>query len=303
MNPFRRVTFRLGKRIRRSRAEAEMVEEMRFHLEQRAAEYAADGLPEPEARAAALRRFGNSGRLQEEARDAWGWGALDRFAKDVRFALRQFAKAPGFTLLAVLTLGLGTGVNTAMFSATNGILFKPLPYPDSGELDRIDRVTPQNPQGRFPPADWLELQRAGGSYGELAAYWVADTSLAEPGRPAEFARAVRVTANFFSTLRVTPAQGRDFRAGEDVPGRDRVVILSHPCWQNRFGGRADIIGHRVRIDGESHAIIGVLPPAFNDGRHLGPLEIFRPLALDASQSADRHRPVVRVIGRRDAQRS
>ena len=298
MNPFRRTLRRLRFLFRRKRTEAEMAEEMRFHLEERTVDYASDGLAAEEARYAARRKFGNLGSIQDRARDAWGWGWLERLAKDLRFALRQLARSPGFTFLAIITLGLGIGANTAMFSALNGMLFKPLPYPDSSQLDRIDRVTPQNPAGRFSPADWLELQRNGEQYGELAAYWVVDTSLTEPGRPAEFARATRVTANFFSTLRVALPQGRDFQADEDVPGKDRVVIISQPCWQNRFGGRSDIIGHRVRIDGEPHEIIGVLPASFNDGRHLGPLELFRPLALDPLKSADRRSTVIRIIGRR-----
>ncbi|MDB6094817.1 MAG: macB 2 [Verrucomicrobia bacterium] len=298
MNLFHRLAHYLGKLTRRRRAEAEMAEEMKFHLEQRAADYAGDGLSAAEARQAARRRFGNAGALQEQARDAWGWGWLERLGKDVHLAIRQLARSPGFTFLSVLTLGLGIGANTATFSIVNAIMFKPLPYPDSGQLDRIDRVTSQNPQARFSPADWLELQRNADRYGELAAYWVVDTSLADPGQPAEFARASRISPNFFAMLRVPLAQGRDFRAGEDVPGRDRVVIISRLCWLNRFGGRADIVGHRVRIDGESHEIIGVLPASFNDGRHLGPLELFRPLAFDHAKAADRRSTSLRVLGRR-----
>src|SRR5436190_20739257 len=117
------------------------------------------------------------------------------------------------------------------------------------------------------------------------------------------ARAIRSTVNFFSTLRVQPQLGRDFRPGEDIPGNDRVVIISQRTWQNRFGGRSDVIGRTIRVDGEPHEIVGVLPPSFNDWRHLGVIDLFRPLALDQRMSGDPQRAVLRVIGRRSSRLS
>ena len=145
MNPFRRLRYLFGRR----RAEAEMAEEMRFHLEQRAAELAEQGLPDADARAAAQRRFGNAASLQEQAREAWGWGSLQRFGRDLAFAARQLVRSPGFTLLAVVTLAFGIGANTSMFNVVNGILLKQLPYPGLAQLDRIYRVTPQDDEGEF----------------------------------------------------------------------------------------------------------------------------------------------------------
>jgi putative ABC transport system permease protein len=217
---------------------------------------------------------------------------------DLRLGLRQLLRSPGFTLLAIITLGLGIGVNTAMFSAVNAILLKPLPYPDSAQLDRIDRATPQNPQGRVSPADFLDLQREASRYGEIGAYALGDTSLSEPGQPAEMVQALRTTSNFFSTLRVQPQLGRDFLPREDIPGNDRVVLISQRCWQQRFGGRTDVIGRTIRVDGEPHEIVGVLPASLNDWRHLGAIDFFRPLALDQQKSADRRSTILRLIGRR-----
>jgi predicted permease len=136
------------------------------------------------------------------------------------------------------------------------------------------------------------------AYGEIAAYSVADASVSEPGQRTEMLRGLRTTANFFSTLRLQPELGRDFRPGEVVPGQDRVVVISRRCWQNRFGGRIDIIGHTLRVDGVPHDIVGVLPASFNDWRHLGAIDLFRPLALDAQQAVDRHATTLRLIGRR-----
>jgi predicted permease len=218
----------------------------------------------------------------------------------LRFAARALLRSPGFTFLAIITLGLGIGANTAMFSMINSIVVKPLPYPQSEQLERIDRVTPQNPQGRLSPADFLDLQRELRSFGEIGGYTLGDTSLSEPGQPPEMVRALRISANLLSVLRVTPERGRDFLPREDVPGNDRVVILSQRCWKNRFGSRHDIIGRVVRVDGEPHEVIGVLPAWFNDWRHLGPYDFFRPLALDRQKATDRRSTLVRAVGRRSS---
>jgi putative ABC transport system permease protein len=216
----------------------------------------------------------------------------------LRLASRSLIHSPGFTLLAVVTLGLGIGANTGMFSILNSILLKPLPYPVSDQLERIDRATAQNPQGRISPADFLDLRREMQAYGEIGAYTLGDSSLSEPGQPAEMVRSLRITSNLLSVLRVQPQLGRDFLPREDIPGNDRVVIISQRCWQQRFGGKHDVVGRIVRIDGEPHEIVGVLPAWFNDWRHLGPFDFFRPLALDQQKSSDRRSTIVRPIGRR-----
>jgi len=296
MNPLRRLRSLFAK----SRLERDMAEEMRFHLEQRAADLTADGLPAEDARYAAERKFGNVARLQEQAREGRGWRGLENFLKDLALGGRSLMKSPGFALLAVVTLGLGIGANTAMFSILNTILLKPLPYADRDSLDRIYRSTAQNHEGNLAPADFLALARAKDGYGDIAAYGVSNTSLSEPGQPAEMASSARSTVNLFSLLGVRPQLGRDFRAGEDTPGRDHVVILSQRTWLNRYGGDPDIIGRTIRIDGEPHQVIGVLPATFNDWRHLGWADFFRPLAFSAAEAADRSSPVIRVVGRRAA---
>ena len=289
---------RLRYLFRRKQSEAEMAEEMRFHLEQREAEFADDGLAAPEAQFAAQRRFGNVASIQEQARESHGWGWLERGWKDLHFGVRQLARSPGFTLLAVVTLGLGIGANTAMFSLVNSILLKPLPYADSAQLDRLFRATPQNRDGGFSPADYRDLQQGIAPYGEVAAYLGGEASLADPGQPAEMETAFRFSANLLPMLGVKVQLGRNFRSTEEIHGNDRVVILSQRCWQNRFGGRADIIGHTVRVDGEPHEIVGVLPVSFNDWRHFGGGEFFRPLGFDKVTAADRRGASLRVLGRR-----
>jgi predicted permease len=294
MSLFRRLRYL----FRRQRVEDDMAEEMRFHLEQRAAELAAAGLSAEEARDAAQRRFGNTASLQEQAREQRGWGWLERFRQDLTHAARQLRRAPGFSLLAIVTLGLGIGANTAMFSVLNGILLKPLPYPELDRLERFYRTTPTHPDGNFSAADFLELRAARQDYGEVVAYTAAGASLSEPGYPAEMAYAARATPDLLTLLGVQAQLGRNFRPHEDTPGRDRVVILSHRMWRNRFDRSPDVIGRTIRVDGEPHEIIGVLPESFNDWRYLGGVDFFRPLALTAEQARDRHATDLRVVGRR-----
>ena len=218
---------------------------------------------------------------------------------DLRLALRQLVAAPGFTFIAIVTLALGIGANTSMFSVFNELMVRPLPYPDSGQLDRFYRRTAQNPRGNISPADALDALAALKGYGEIAAYGLADLSLAEPGRPAEMASGLRVSANFFSVFGARPQLGRDFHPTEAVFGNHRVLILSHRFWQSRFGGDPHIVGRVVRVDGEAHEIVGVLPATFSDARHLGGFDLFRPLGLSPRESADRGSTWVRLVGRRD----
>lgn len=298
MNPLRRIARRIALLFRRRNAEAEMAEEMRYHLERRAEEFAAEGLSNEEARLAAQRKFGNIASIEEHARDAWGLGSLERFAKDLRFALRQLVRSPGFSLLAIVTLGLGIGANTSMFSVLNGVLLKPLPYAELDRLDQVRRSTPQSAEGNISPADFLELKKAESAYGGFSACQVGQVSLSDPGQPAQQAFGARATANFFSLLGVPMQLGRDFLPGEGTPGSERVVILSRRTWLNRYGGEEDIVGRTVRIDGQPHEVVGVLPESFNDWRHFGNIDFFRPLAFMPEAATDRRTSPLIVIGRR-----
>jgi len=295
---FRWLRTKCSRLFRRRKQEAALEAELQFHIDQLVDQYRSEGMSERVARLAAQREFGAVSAYREEIRDTWRPPELADLWRSLRFAVRSLARSPGFTLIAIVTLGLGIGANTAMFSIVNKLLLKPLPYPESAQLDAIYRATPQNREGNFSPADFLDLQRAAkDSYGDVAAYVAGDASLSEPGLPAEMASAARSTANLLSLLGAQPQLGRVFRNGEDTPGRDRVVVLSQRTWRNRFELDPDIIGRTIRIDGEPHEVIGVLPETFNDFRHLGGIDFFRPLALSREQSADRNGTMLRVIGR------
>lgn len=290
---------RCSRLFRRGKQEAALEAELQFHIDQLIAQYREEGMSERDAALAARREFGaEAAAYREEIRDTWRPPQVADLWRSLRLAVGSLLRSPGFTLLAIVTLGLGIGGNTMMFSAFNGVVMKPLPYPDSARLDRIDRVTPQTPEGPVSAADFLSFQQQAQGYGEIAGYAPGDATFSEPGQPADRASALRTTANFFSILRIQPQLGRDFGPGEDRPGNDRVVIISQRLWQNRFGASLDVIGRTIRVDGEPHEIIAVLPPSFNDWRHLGWVDLFRPLALDQQKAADRQTAFLRIIGRR-----
>src|SRR6266849_1705540 len=219
---------------------------------------------------------------------------------DVRFAIKSLRRSPGFTLIAIITLGLGIGANTSMFSILNGYMLCPAPYADHDRLDRIYRATRQDSRGGFSPADYLDLKSEMSGYGEIAAYASSDMSLSEPGKPAEMADGLRVSANLFSTLGTKPELGRSFRPDEEILGNHRVLIISHRYWQNRFGGDGHIIGRTVRVDSEPYEIVGVLPATFSDWRHLSWVDVFRPLGLSEKETRDRNSTRLRLVGRRSA---
>ena len=217
---------------------------------------------------------------------------------DLRLAIRSLARTPGFALIAVITLGTGIGANTSAFSLINEVFLRALPYADSGQLDRIYRAIPHSSRGGVSPADYLDLRRQMSGYGAIAAYAFVDMNLSEPGRPAEMARGLRISDDLFPTLGMQPQRGRGFRPDEALLGNHHVLMISHRFWQTRFGGDPRIIGRTVRVDGETHEIVGVLPAALNDWRHLGGFDVFRPLALTETETADRSATWIRLVGRR-----
>ena len=215
----------------------------------------------------------------------------------MKHALRSLAKSPGFTVVAVLTLALGIGMNTAMFSMLNGFLLRPLSYPDADRLFRLNRFTTSQPYGGQAPANFLDLQRAGTEVADLAAlrYW--GYTLAEPGQAPDSPFAARVTANYFDVLGLRPQLGRNFLPGEDFPGQNNVAIISHEYWQSQFNGAPDIVGRTVRVDAAPTEIIGVMPADQNALRLTGTIELFRPMAFSEQERATRTDNNLTVIGR------
>lgn len=216
---------------------------------------------------------------------------------DLKFAFRQLVKSPGFTGIAVVTLALGIGLNTSMFSLMNLLLLQPLPYADKDRLVRIYRTTPQDQQAGHSAPDYAEMVEGTAEFADLAAYRDWSFNLAQTGRPAVNLSGLRVAADFFPILGLRPELGRVFNPDEDLPG-SHVAILSHATWQAQFGGDPGVIGRTVRIDGESTTIVGVMPAAFSSVFVWGsPGDLYRPLALTDIEKANRDDNGLKLIGR------
>jgi putative ABC transport system permease protein len=248
---------------RRSAKDAELREELQFHLEEEVEERQDDGLTEDEARLAARRELGNLAVIEEDTRAAWGWIRLEQLARDVDYGLRQIRRNPSFSAIAIATLALGIGGIAAMFSAFDRVLIRPLPYADADRLvmiwddmDKKDVTSRHNPA----PAEWVEWRRVNTVFTDLATSQPGDATLSGDGEP-EKVPARKVSWTFWSVLGVQPMLGRVFTQEEDEKSV-KVVMLSHGLWQRRFGGSADIVGRTISINDQPFEVIGVMPQEF-----------------------------------------
>jgi predicted permease len=237
----------------KKRQEEELEEEVQSHLEMAAQERVDRGAAASEADHAARREFGNVGLVKEVARDMWGWRWLEEFFEDARYGLRRMRKSPGFTTIAVLTLAMGIGANTAIFSLVNGILLASLPYPNP---DRLVSVTGTYPQGAFLAMREQMRTMDVGAYVESQ-----ELNLTGIGEPVRLT-GTSVSAELFSILGARPELGRTYYPGEDVPGQDNFAILSHALWEERFAADPNIIGRSIELGGVSRQVIGVMSAEF-----------------------------------------
>jgi predicted permease len=243
--------------LNRSRVEREMDEEIRLHIEMEIEDLVRRGMSREEARREALLRFGGVERYKEEGRDARGVRWLVDLGQDLRYAVRMLRKNPGFTTVTMLTLALGIGATTAIFSVVDGVLLKPLPY---HEPERLVVIFEQNsPTNQWPLSvvDYQAIEAQQRSFESLSGL-ERDRAILTGGEQPERVRVGRVTADWFNTLSVHPAEGRGFRPGEDSPGAERVAVISHAFRERYFGRGADVVGRTLVLDGESYAVVGVL---------------------------------------------
>ena len=287
----------LKKLFQRPATKREIDEELRFHLEQRAAENIAAGMAPDQAEREARKRFGNFQTLREDCRETRGLSLGEATLKDLRMGLRMLRKNPGFTAVAVLTLALGIGVNTSMFSALQALVARPLPYRDPAGLVQLFQTSPQSQhEPHHSAANFLDYQQSG-AFEFLAAVNDKPFNLAEPGQPAERVRGLQVSADLFPMFGVQPALGRWFTRQEDTPGRNNVVLLDYGFWQRRFSGATNIIGRAIRLDGEAVTVVGVMPARFHDVMLMGPAYLWRPIAFSDAERADRGKNYLKCIAR------
>jgi predicted permease len=246
--------------FRRKRFAADLDEEMSFHREQAEKDLIANGMSPQEARFAAGREFGNATLLKEQSHEVVGF-SVETVAQDLKFALRQLRKNPGFTATAVLILALGMGASVAIFAFVDAALIKPLPYPNPTRLLDVTETLALFPRGNLSYKDYLDWKRMNTVLSSLEVY-TGNLYGLNTATGTEPVAGERVSAGFFRTLGITPMLGRDFRDGEDAAGTAPVVLLSYGTWQRRYGGRKDVVGQAVSLSGVSHTIIGVLPKEF-----------------------------------------
>jgi putative ABC transport system permease protein len=213
--------------------------------------------------------------------------------QDLRYAVRTLLKSPGFTLVAVLTLALGIGANTALFSVIEAALLKPFPYPEPGRLVRVYSTSRQGAQWTASPADFFDWQAMTHSFAGLAAMNGNSMALSGEG-PAEHLRGLAVTQDFFGVLGVAPALGRTFTAEEETTGRDQEVVLSDALWRSHFGADPKVVGRRIRLDGQPYLVVGVMPRGF---AFLSGASLWTPLAFNPRQRAMRGGHYLGVLGR------
>jgi predicted permease len=260
MNPLLRFMKKLSILATRKRFRSELDEEMAFHREQAEKEFLAAGMTPEAARYAAKRQFGNATRLRERSQEAVGF-RFETFFQDFSFALRQLRKNPGFAATAILILALGIGASVAIFAFVDAALIKPLPYPNPTRLVDVTETLALFPRGNLSYADYVDWKRMNTVFSSMAGYTGNGYALYTP-TGTEPVPGERVSAGFFRTLGITPVLGRDFQAGEDVPGAAHVVLLKYGTWQRRFGGRPGVLGQTVNLSGIAYSIVGVLPRDF-----------------------------------------
>jgi predicted permease len=294
------LIYRLRALFCRKSVEDELQEELQYHLEREAEKYRQAGATPEQAMRRARLALGGLEQARQQCREARGTRLLDDLLQDARYGLRTLGKSPGFTVVTILTLALGIGACTAIFSIVNAVLIRSLPYGDAGRL--VYLLTPNPNFGNIPVeafgpsyADFFDLQRQSHSYTSMTAFEQASFSSASQSTT-QRVEGVRVDGNFFSTLQSFPEVGRAIGPEDDRPGHSNVVVISHALWQSMFAGSTQILSKSLRLDGELFQIVGVMPPgfAYPHGTDFPPgvangsgTNVWVPLALSPQRKADR----------------
>ncbi|MGB2615839.1 MAG: ABC transporter permease [Candidatus Acidiferrales bacterium] len=264
--------------LRRSQMDSEMDAELRFHLEAYAEDLVRSGVPRAEALRRARLEFGGVDKTKEECREASGVHLFETLVRDLRYSARALRKSPGFTIVAVLTLALGIGANTAIFSAVNALMLRPLPFTAADQLVRVYSIqkgmfnTFANPDGPSP-LDVRDFAQRSRSFQKMVAYdtWAKNVSFGESAGQPEQMEVGLVPAAYFEILDIRPIIGRLFTADENQEGKNYVAAISAQLWRNRYAGDPSVLGRKIRINGEPYSIVAVMPdviPAWVEpGRH------------------------------------
>ena len=287
---------------RRKRMLEDLERDIREHIETETQDNIARGMTAEEARFAALRKFGNVTRVTEDTRDVWSFVWLEQLLQDVRFGMRMLRKSPGFTVVAVLTLALGIGANTAVFSIVNSFLFKSLPVRDPANLVVIAYHDPKvNYPHEVSNADMRDFQAHSEVTSDMTAFLINFAGLSADNR-SERILVTYAKGDYFSALGIQPAFGRVFLPGEgEVAGADPVIVLGYSFWMRRFGGDASVVGKSVNLNGRPVTVIGIAPKTFFGTFYIVDSDAYVPLGMFAGSAgmsdilADRKDRQLRVL--------
>lgn len=260
------ILFRLKQRLRalfrKSEVEQELDDELRFHLEKETELNIARGLSAEEARWSALRSFGGVEQVKEQSRDARGVRLLEELWQDLRYSLRVLRRRPGFAFTVIITLSLGIGANTAIFSVVNAVLLRELPFRNPEEVVWVWSTRTDRDKAPFTLPDFLDYRDQNQTLDQIAAFTTIGLNLTGTEKSERRLQGLRVSANLFELLGVDAAAGRLFVGDDDDPARRHVAVLSFESWQKRFGANPRTVGQVLTLNGESYTIVGVLPPRF-----------------------------------------
>ena len=284
----------------RRRLDNDLSAEMAGHLQEKIDALMTAGMSRAEATQTARREFGNMTLLEERGREVWRRPSFESLFADIRFALRMLRKSPGFAAVAILTLALAIGANTTVLSVVSGLILRQPPVRDPDGLLVITGKNPANVfQADMSPvsaADFLDWRHQATEFSSLTAAAFDDFTISGDFTP-EFVPGARVSANFFQVMQVEPVIGRPLLPGEDQPGKDNAVLISEQLWKAKFSGDAHVLGQSIRINGNRHTIVGVMPESF--GVYGTPAQIWFPLVFSPEEFGPGKRDLrfVRVFGR------
>jgi putative ABC transport system permease protein len=294
MNLFRELRSCYRALFRRAKLDADMAEEMRVHLEMQVRQNLAEGMSPRAAHDAARRQFGHLEGVKEIVRDQRGWSGLDHTQRDFRYALRQLRRSPVFTLFVLLTLALGIGSSTAIFSVVHALLLSPLRYREADRLVQVQSFHRELGIAGFAPATFGDLVSGNTSFAALTAQYYYYVNLTGTETPA-LVNSADVTADYFNVFGVTPLRGRVWGKDDLKAGANPVVVLSHGLWRRQFHASDEIIGQRIILDDVAYTVLGVMPPAFKDPSEVA--QLWRPMRPGADNLLDRNSRYWTVFGR------
>jgi len=312
MSGLKRWCARLLEWRRRREIERDQAEELQSHFDHLIDDHIRRGLPPAEARRQASLELGGLDQARSLARDARGFRPIDALVADTQLACGQLRKTPAFTLAAVVTLTLGIGANTAIFSVVDAVMLRPLPYTDPDRVVVLWEELSTSLVGpgvvglpiapmrtSVAPANYVDYQARVRAFDSLAAFAPTGRNVTGDGTP-ERVPAEEVTASYFRVVGVSPAMGRAFLDSENVAGNDRVAVISHGLWQRRYGADPAIVGRVIELNGQPHEVVGVMPADFagpSTAQQLDQVSVWLPIVFEPEVLTNRQEHIVSVIGR------